>query len=371
MKILVTGGMGFLGSHLVDALIKEGHEVASFDNLEHQVHEGKRPDYLNKRCRYILGDVRNKAQLKKAIAGAEILFHQAAMVGVGQSMYRIAKYVQVNTYGTANLLDILVNEKHKVKKLIVASSMSIYGEGAYKCGDCGTVYPRLRPEIQLRKKDWEVYCPQCGLTVKHMPTPEDKPLFPTSVYAFSKKDQEDLCLLIGKAYGIPTVALRYFNIYGPRQALSNPYTGVCAIMSSRIKNNHPPLVYEDGLQSRDFIHVRDIVRANIFVMKNKKADYGVFNVGTGRPSTVLDITNTLIKLYGAEGLKPNVVNSYRKGDIRHCYADAGRLGSLGFKAAITLEQGMRDLIEWARGVEARDRVKLADAELRKKGLRVG
>ena len=370
MKILVTGGMGFLGSHLVDALVKEGHDVSSFDNLEHQVHEGKKPDYLNKHCRYLLGDVRNRAQLKKAIAGNDILFHQAAMVGVGQSMYRVAKYVQVNSYGTANLLDILVNEKHKIKKLIVASSMSIYGEGAYRCKHCGVVYPRLRPDTQLEKRDWEMRCPECGGVVKHMPTAEEKPLFPTSVYAFSKKDQEDLCLLIGRTYNIPTVALRYFNIYGPRQALSNPYTGVCAIMSSRIKNNNPPLIYEDGLQSRDFIHVKDIVRANIFVMKSKKADYQVFNVGTGRLTTILDISNILIKLYEVSGLKPKIVNSYRKGDIRHCYADVSRLNTLGFRATVTLEQGMRDLLEWARGAEAKDRVRLADAQLRKRGLRI-
>ncbi|MEW6101143.1 MAG: NAD-dependent epimerase/dehydratase family protein [Candidatus Omnitrophota bacterium] len=369
MKILVTGGMGFVGSHLVDALVKEGHDVVSFDNLERQVHEGRKPNYLNNGCRYIMGDMRNKAQLKAAISGIDIIFHEAAMVGVGQSMYKVSKYIWVNSLGTANLLDILVNDKHGVRKLIVASSMSIYGEGAYKCRYCGIVYPQLRPEAQLKNKEWEVCCPKCKGPVKHIPTAEDKPLFPTSVYAYSKKEQEDLCLLIGRTYGMPTVALRYFNIYGPRQALSNPYTGVCAILSARIKNNHSPLIYEDGLQSRDFIHVRDIVRANLFVMRNSKADFCALNVGTGRPTTILDIARILIKLYEAGALKPDILSSCRKGDIRHCYADTSAIRSLGFKANIGIEEGMQDLKGWAREVQAKDKVALADRQLLKRGLR--
>lgn len=370
MRILVTGGMGFVGSHLVDALVKEGHEVISFDNLEYQVHSGKKPDYLNKRCRYVIGDVRFRNQLKRVVKGADIIFHQAAMVGVGQSMYQVSKYIHSNTYGTANLLDIIANEKHKIKKIIVASSMSIYGEGQYQCKKCFQVYPRLRTDAQLSKKDWNVYCPFCGRAVAAVATKEEKPLFCTSVYALSKKDQEELCLLVGKTYNIPTVALRYFNIYGPRQALSNPYTGVCAIISSRIKNNHQPIIYEDGLQTRDFIHVKDIVRANLFVMHNPKADFQTFNVGTGKPTSILEIARVLIKLYNASCLTPSVVNSYRKGDIRHCYADVSKLRSLGFKASVSLEQGMRDLIEWAKTVKAKDRHRFADAQLLKKGLRL-
>lgn len=371
MRILVTGGMGFVGSHLIDALVRQGHEVISFDNLEYQVHAGNKPDYLNKHCRYIIGDVRFRNQLKKAIKDVDIVFHQAAMVGVGQSMYQVSKYIHSNTYGTANLLDLIANEKHKVKKIIVASSMSIYGEGQYQCKKCGKTYPRLRTDAQLARKDWQVYCPVCGRAVFPAATSEDKPLFCTSVYALSKKDQEELCLLIGKTYNIPTVALRYFNIYGPRQALSNPYTGVCAIISSRIKNNHPPIIYEDGLQTRDFIHVKDVVRANLFVMRNPKADFQTFNVGTGKPTSILEIARILIKLYDARNLKPLIVNSYRKGDIRHCYADVSKLSSLGFKASTGLEQGMHDLIEWAKGVKAKDRHRFADAQLLKKGLRVG
>src|SRR3989338_4215643 len=212
MKILVTGGMGFVGSHLVDALVKAKHEVVSFDNLEYQVHQGKRPEYLNSRARYIIGDVRNKNKLKEAVKKAEIIFHEAAMVGVGESMYEISKYIHSNDYGTANLLEILANEKHRVRKLIVASSMSIYGEGAYECKNCGKFYPKQREFSFLEKRDWGVYCPVCNKEARSIPTREDKPLFPTSIYAYSKKEQEDLSLLIGKTYGIPTVALRYFNI---------------------------------------------------------------------------------------------------------------------------------------------------------------
>lgn len=369
MKILITGGMGFIGSHLVDALVEQKHDVVSFDNLEYQVHQGKRPKYLKRRARYIIGDVRNKNKLKEVVKNAEIIFHQAAMVGVGQSMYEISKYIHSNNYGTANLLEILANEKHRVRKLIVASSMSIYGEGAYECKDCGKFYPKQREPSALEQRDWGVYCLLCNKEAKPIPTSEDKPLFPASIYAYSKKEQEDLSLLIGKTYGIPTVALRYFNIYGPRQSLSNPYTGVCAIFSGMIKNNHAPIVYEDGQQSRDFINIKDIVSANIFVMNNPKADYQAFNVGTGRPTTILEIASLLIRLYKKD-FEPKVVDSYRKGDIRHCYADVAALQKLGFKPKVDLERGMKELIEWARLIKAKDKVEFADSQLIKKGLRV-
>lgn len=369
MKIMVTGGMGFVGSHLIDALVEQKHEVVSFDNLERQVHQGSKPKYLNKNARYIIGDVRNKSKLKEAVGNAEIIFHEAAMVGVGQSMYEISKYIHSNSYGTSNLLEILANEKHRVKKLIVASSMSIYGEGAYECKGCGKFYPKEREFGALERRDWEVYCPVCNEKAGPIPTSEDKPLFPTSIYAYSKKEQEDLSLLIGKIYDIPTVALRYFNIYGPRQSLSNPYTGVCAIFSSMIKNDHAPIIYEDGRQSRDFINVKDIVSANIFVMNNPRADYRAFNVGTGRPTTILEIANLLTRLYKKK-FEPKVVGSYRKGDIRHCYADISGLQKLGFEPKINFEKGMKELIEWARLVKAKDKVEFADSQLVKKGLRI-
>jgi len=365
MNILVTGGAGFVGSHLVDALVKK-HGVTIYDNLDPQVHKAL-PDYLNDDAELIKEDIRDRAKLKDAVMDAEVVFHEAAMVGVGQSMYQVEKYMDVNTMGTAKLLDILANEEHSVKKLIVASSMSIYGEGKYECSDCGMLYPPLRSNEQLKKREWEMKCPSCGRIVKPVPTDENKPLQPTSIYAISKKDQEEMCLAIGHAYGIPTVALRYFNIYGPRQALSNPYTGVCAIFSSRIKNNNPPIIFEDGMQTRDFISVHDIVRANILVMEKSKADYEMFNVGTGEPVSIFDIAHTLSELYGKD-IKPEVVNKYRSGDIRHCYADISKIRKLGFKPSVSFENGMRQLVEWGMTQEAEDRSDAAYQELKEKGL---
>jgi len=369
-KILVTGGAGFIGSHLVDKLIELGHEVMVFDNLEPQVHgDGQKiPQYLNKECEFIKGDIRNRDELKKALKDREIVFHQAAAVGVGQSMYEINKYTEVNILGTSNLLDILANENHRVKKLIIASSMSVYGEGKYSCVDCGVVYPKLRSLSQLKKGEWEMRCPFCNQEVQSLPTDEEKPLHPTSVYSISKRDQEEMCLTIGRAYRIPTVALRYFNVYGPRQALSNPYTGVAAIFSSRILNNHPPCIFEDGLQSRDFTHVSDIIRANLLAMENKKADYEVFNVGTGRPSTVLNIAEALIKSLSSS-VDINIVKKYREGDIRHCYADISKIrDQLGFQPKVKFEKGISEFVGWVRGEEASDQFEKSRKELEEKGL---
>lgn len=365
MKILVTGGAGFVGSHLVDELVKK-HEVIIYDNLDPQVHKNV-PEYLNNGAEFIREDIRDRAKLKDVISDSEIIFHQAAMVGVGQSMYQIEKYMDTNTMGTAKLLDILANEKHNVKKLIVASSMSIYGEGRYECPSCGVLYPPLRDNEQLKKREWEMRCPSCGKIVKPVPTDENKPLQPTSIYAISKKDQEEMCLAVGRAYGIPVVALRYFNIYGPRQALSNPYTGVCAIFSSRIKNNNLPIIFEDGLQTRDFISVHDIVRSNLLVMKKSNADYDTFNVGTGKPVSILDIAHTLSKLY-SKNLKSEIVNKYRSGDIRHCYADISKISKLGFKPAISFKEGMRELVEWGITQKAEDKSDIAYQELKERGL---
>ena len=366
MKILVTGGAGFIGSHLVDALAEE-HEVVVLDNLEPQVHRGK-PKYLNEKASYIFGDIRDREVLRKALEGVEVIFHEAATVGVGQSMYEIEKYVEVNTMATARMLDILVNEENEVKKLIVASSMSIYGEGAYECDNCGEVYPKLREEEQLNRREWELRCPYCGEFVKPIPTSEEKPLHPTSIYAITKRDQEEMCLTVGRAYGIPTVALRYFNVYGPRQSLNNPYTGVCAIFSARIKNGKPPLIFEDGMQSRDFISVHDIVQANILAMKRNSGDYEAFNVGTGKAMNIISVAETLINLYGAN-LEPKITNKYRAGDIRHCFADISKIRKrLGFEPKISFEEGMKELVKWAERMEAEDRFEIAKRELEERRL---
>ncbi|MDD5417751.1 MAG: GDP-mannose 4,6-dehydratase [Candidatus Nanoarchaeia archaeon] len=367
-KALVTGGAGFVGSYIVDELIKKGHDVRILDNIEYQVHKGKIPDYLNKNAEYMFGDVLNRETLKKALEDVDVVFHEAAMVGVGQSMYDIARYVNVNTYGTALLLDTIVNGNYNLKKLLVASSMSIYGEGKYNCDDCGDVYPSLRKDEDMKKGEWEQKCPNCGKIVIPKPTDEEKPLISTSTYAQTKKHQEEMVLLTGKVYGIPSVALRYFNIFGPRQSLNNPYTGVCAIFSSRIKNNNSPVVYEDGNQARDFIHVKDIARANIMAMENKSADYGYFNVGTGNKKSILDIAEILINLYSRE-LKPEVTGQFRPGDIRHCYADITKIKEkIGFEPEHTFEKGMKELIEWAEKQEAKDEFEKVQKELKERGL---
>jgi len=368
MKILVTGGAGFIGSHLVDRLVRDGHQVRVIDNFNPQVHARRRPAYLNAEAEYIRADVRDRLKVKRAIRNMDAVFHEAAVVGVGQSMYQVEKYIDNNTVGTSVVLDVLVNEKHSVKKLIVAGSMSSYGEGSYRCVRCGDIQPELRPRAQLEKRLWEMACPLCHAHAGPVPTKESKRLAPTSVYAMSKLHQEELALLIGKTYMIPTVVLRYFNVYGPRQALSNPYTGVCAIFSSRLKSGARPVVYEDGLQTRDFVNVNDIVEANMLALHSAKVNYRVFNVGTGTPISILEIARLLAKLYKKK-LAPKIVNKYRIGDIRHCYSDISALKGLGFKTAVTLEEGLRALMEWGMTQEAKDYSLKANKELEKKRLK--
>jgi dTDP-L-rhamnose 4-epimerase len=370
-KVLVTGGAGFIGSFLVDALVEKGHDVRVFDSLEPQVHGVRRqvPEYLNPAAELVIGDVRDRSALKGALQGIDVVFHYAAAVGVGQSMYEIRRYVEANTLGGATLLDILANEGLDVRKLVVASSMSIYGEGKYECGKCGVGYPQLRGDDQLRERKWEMLCPSCGAEMQPLPTDEDKPLFPTSIYAVTKRDHEEMFLCFGRAYGIPTVALRLFNVYGPRQALSNPYTGVAAIFSSRLLNGQPPVIYEDGKQSRDFVHADDVVRASLLAMERDEADYEVFNVGTGRPLTIQNIAQVLIEHLAEGEVEPQIVGQYRRGDIRHCFADIGRIREkLGFEPGLTFEEGVEDLISWVRDQEARDGFRQVDGELRKKEL---
>jgi dTDP-L-rhamnose 4-epimerase len=276
--------------------------------------------------------------------------------------------MKTNTLGTALMLELLTAGKYSVQKLVVASSMSIYGEGAYECSSCGPVFPNLRTPEHLLERDWEMRCPYCQKVSVAVPTNEDKPLSPTSIYAISKRDQEEMCLTIGRAYHIPTVALRYFNVYGPRQALSNPYTGVAAIFSSRLLNGNPPLVFEDGLQSRDFVHVSDIVQANLLAMTKDRANYGVFNIGTGRPLTVLDVAHALSRALGVN-VQPKIVTRFRDGDIRHCFADISKAREvLGYAPKVAFEDGIPDLVKWVRDQESLDLVDKAARELEERGL---
>lgn len=383
-RVLVLGGAGFIGSFIVDALLRAGHHVRVLDNLDPQVHGGLReaglwPDYCHADAEYCLGDIRDHDALRHALQDIEVVFHKAAAVGVGQSMYEIERYVDVNTRGTATLLDILVNDKtirSRVRKLVVASSMSIYGEGAYFCPVHGVVYPAPRPVEQLADQAWELRCAQpaayengngngnghrhaagkalCGERLSPLPTGEHKPLYPTSVYAITKRDQEELCLSVGRAYDLPTVALRYFNAFGPRQALSNPYTGVAAIFCSRLLNGKPPIIFEDGQQRRDFVHVSDIVQANLLAMNNPKADYQAFNVGTGQPISILAVAQLLAQHLQAS-VVPQIVSQYRAGDIRHCYPDISRLQALGYQPSLSFQDGVTDLVDWVSFQTAEDR----------------
>jgi len=364
MKVLVTGGAGFIGSHTVDLLIDKGFDVVILDNLEPQVHGNQKPNYLNPKAEFVLGDITNSDTWRNVLRNVDAVVHLAAMVGVGQSMYQPVRYLDVNTIGTAKFYETLLKNsliRKKIQKIIIASSMSIYGEGAYRCKKCGIVYPSLRSKQQLDKKDWEIHCPNCGEYTKPIPTNEDKPPLNLSTYAPSKYDQEKMSLNYGVALKIPTAALRYFNVFGPRQSLSNPYTGVCAIFSSRIKNNNSPIIYEDGKQTRDFIYVEDIARANILCLE-KFNGVDSFNVGSGNSVNILKIAKILIELYDTN-VEPKITGEFRVGDVRHAFGDVTKIKKeLGFMAKISLKEGFKNLMEWSETQEAVDRFEDAEKE---------
>jgi dTDP-L-rhamnose 4-epimerase len=367
VRTLVTGGAGFIGSHLVKRLQDQGDDVVVLDNLQAQVH-GEEPALDAEGVTLLQGDVGDADIVDRALDGVDRVVHLAAAVGVGQSMYEIARYVRLNTLATATFLERLVAQRPLPSRLVVASSMSIYGEGAYICVQHGETAPPPRAEEQLAARSWECACPQCGRELAPLGTPETKPLIPTSIYAITKRDHEEMCLVVGSAYGIPTVALRFFNVYGPGQALSNPYTGVAAIFASRLLNERPPVIFEDGRQSRDFIHVSDIVEGIVRALESERAVGHALNLGTGRPTTVLEIADVLADGLGVR-LPPMLTGTYRAGDIRHCYADPSRAKDLlGFEAAVTLEQGMAELTQWLAGQEAVDQVDRATSELAAHGL---
>src|SRR5689334_153687 len=354
MNVLITGGAGFIGSHLADRLLADGHAVRALDNLDPQVHlRGERPDYLDPDVELQTGDVRDRDAVRRALDGIDAVVHFAAAVGVGQSMYEIERYTSINAIGAAVVLEEVLERRDAIGKLLVASSMSIYGEGQYRnpqTGESGLA-PWLRPEQQLAAREWNVLGDD-GTPLEPEPTAETKPLRPTSIYAIGKRDHEEMFLAIGAAYGFPAVALRFFNVYGERQSLSNPYTGVAAIFSSRLLNDNRPLVFEDGRQTRDFIDVRDIVRCCALALTEDGADGRTLNVGTGRPTSVVEVARTIARGLGTE-LEPEVVGKYRAGDIRHCYADPTLAEQLlGFRAEIPFETGMQDLLRWLEGQEA-------------------
>ena len=379
--VLVTGGAGFIGSHLADELLRRGYAVRALDALTEQVHgpdadaPGFRPDYLDAEVELVRGDVRDRAAVRAALDGVDRVVHLAAAVGVGQSMYEIADYTAVNNLGTAVLLEETVARRdasRPVEKLVVASSMSLYGEGLYATasGDGATREVRPRGRRQLEARDWELRDADGGVLTP-LPTPETKTPDPTSVYALSKYDQERLCLMTGEAYGLPTAALRFFNVYGTRQALSNPYTGVLAIFGSRFLNDNAPLVFEDGAQRRDFVHVEDVARAVRLALEMDEADGEVFNVGSGEPRSILEIAETLSEVTGRAHLAPQVSGTYRVGDIRHCFADVSKAEErLGYRPEVAFRDGLEELAGWLETQTADDRVDEASRELAARGLTV-
>jgi dTDP-L-rhamnose 4-epimerase len=367
-KILITGGAGFVGSHTAEVLLEAGHTVRLFDNLSPQVHPAGMPSYLPLGTQFFWGDVRNLNQLRSAVKDVDVIFHLAAAVGVGQSMYQIADYTATNNLGTANLLQAILDTRSQPEKIVVASSMSIYGEGKYLCQDCGEVAPPVRSADQLKNKQWETLCPNCGETLVPVPTREEKAFQCSSVYALSKKVQEEVTLLFGRTYGIPVVALRYFNIYGTRQSLSNPYTGVAAIFASRLMNRKAPLIFEDGQQMRDFVSVQDVARANVLAMERSAADGKALNIGSGEPVTIRQVADELAQALGSR-VPVEITGKYRCGDIRHCFADISAARQLlGYEPATRFRDGIQELVAWLESQQAEDSVDKAMERLAVHGL---
>jgi dTDP-L-rhamnose 4-epimerase len=366
--VLVTGGAGFIGSHLVDALLDGGDRVRVLDNLDPLAHPNGRPSHLNAASELIVGDLRDRATVERALAGVDRVFHLGGVVGNGESMIKARRAVDHNAGGTATLLEAVIERRDRIHRLVAASSMVVYGEGSYRCGEHGLVHPSLRPPERLRRRQWEPRCPECAQPLDPVPTGEDAPLRPTSVYGITKRDQEELVLVLGRAYGLNTVALRYLNVYGPRQALANPYTGVAAIFAARVLNGRPPLVFEDGGQIRDLVHVSDVVAATSAAMEAPAAAGCSFNVATGRRVRILDLARLVAGALGSD-LEPKVTGEFRAGDIRHCFADVSRARErLGFEATVTLERGLPELAAWVAAQSVPERGDQAVADLRARGL---
>jgi dTDP-L-rhamnose 4-epimerase len=365
-QILITGGAGFIGSHLAHRLLAEGHRVCVLDSLIEQVHDdGQRPGYLAEDAELIVGDVRDSDAVGSALSGCDVVVHLAARVGVGQSMYEPAEYASVNTFGTGVLLQALMD--HPVRKLLVASSMSVYGEGLYRYPDGLVAAGGQRSRTQLQDGRWELECD--GQVLEPVPTSEFKQPDLASLYALGKYDQERMCLLFGSAYDVPTVALRFFNVYGPDQALSNPYTGVLAIFANRLLNDRPPLIFEDGRQRRDFVSVSDVAMACSLAIERAGADGCAVNIASGESVTVGEIAARLASILGRNEHEAELTGRYRVGDIRHCFADidlARRL--LNYQPAVALDDGIAELAQWLQGQACEDRVESAAAELTARGL---
>jgi dTDP-L-rhamnose 4-epimerase len=364
-RALVTGGAGLIGSHLTDLLLREGWKVRVLDNLEPNTHRRGKPAWINPEAEFIGRDLRDHETITAALDEIDIVFHQAAYGGY---MPEIAKYVHVNSLGTAQMLEIIREKKLPIKKIVVASSQAVYSEGAGECPEHGLVFPPVRAVEQLRKGDWKVHCPICGAITKSVPTPENAPVGGETVYGLTKVDQERLVLLWGKQIGIPTVALRYSCTYGPRQSIFNPYTGVIAIFCTRLLNNLPPVLYEDGEQTRDFSFVEDIARSNLLAAETDKLDGLPVNVGSGLGVSIREIAETISSALKID-IAPELNGEFRPGEMRHLTSDTTRVRAAGYEPRVDLAEGIRRYIDWIRTQsDIRDYFSEAAKILRSKGI---
>ena len=368
-SVLISGGAGFIGSALALRLASKGHRVTVLDNLSGQIH-GENPAVADvSGCAFVQGDVRSRDDWLRALPGQQVVVHLAAETGTGQSMYQIERYLDVNVGGTANLLDILANHGHSVEKLVVASSRAIYGEGKYSCGEHGAVYPRARSASDMSAGDFSVKCPECGGVATALPTDEDSKLHPSSVYGISKQTQEQLMMMVGQSLGIPAVALRYQNVYGPGQSLQNPYTGILSIFSTRIRNGSPVFIFEDGTEGRDFIYIDDVVEATRLAIDEDAANFEVFNVGSGLKTDVLTVARSLQSALGGSS-SIEVCGKFRVGDIRENFADTSKIRSrLGFEPRVCFRDGIRKFADWVTTQRVPvDRFDKSIEEMHRRGL---
>jgi dTDP-L-rhamnose 4-epimerase len=372
-NILITGGAGFIGSNLTQKLVEKGFKVTILDNLSKQIHGKNQNSTLYSSIKdiatFIKGDVCNKSDWQKALRNQDAVIHLAAETGTGQSMYEISRYNEVNILGTTHLLDILANENHTIKKMIIASSRSIYGEGKYLCKNDGVVYPNQRQDIDMANGKFNLVCFKCNEPLQLLATDEHSKIHPSSIYGITKQHQEQMILLIGKSLNIPAVALRYQNVYGPGQSLNNPYTGILSIFSTRLLNGNGIDIYEDGQESRDFVFIDDVVSATILALEKKKANNQIFNVGSGIATSVSEVANLLKSLYNSD-IKISVSGKYRLGDIRHNYADLSKIRSeLGFSPKFDFISGITLFVNWVKTQEVmEDKYEISIQELESKGL---
>jgi dTDP-L-rhamnose 4-epimerase len=367
-KVLITGGLGFIGSYTADALRKQGYKIKILDSLEQQAHNGKKPAWANNKDETIIGDISEIGTWEKALADVDYIVHLAGVVGISQSMYQPARYIYVNSVGTTNMYEVLLKDKNirkRIKKIVAASSKTIYGEGSYLCKTHKVVFPGMRSQEQLEKKQWEVKCPHCGVETKPVGITEDKPPQNLSVYALSKYGVERLAEMYADTLGVPTITFRYFSAYGPRQSLSNPYSGVCAIFISRVKNGNGPTVFEDGQQIRDFVYVEDIAGANVLAIKKEKVERGIFNIASGVGTSILDVGQTITRIMDPK-IKTKVTEKFRVGDTRSDFADISKAREeLGFQPRWTLKKGLEELVRWSEKQKAEDRFSESEAERKK------